>query len=399
MSKLHEQRASVFSQMEQLVTAAGERTWSADEQTKYAALETEFRSLSNQIEAEARFAAMSKPVGPTVVTSGPADSEERAVAHSEAFRVYLARGEGALTPEQRSLLLGSESRTMSTTTGSEGGYTVPETVRNTLIETLKAYGGVRAVAEVITTDNGQNINLPGNDDTGNVGEIIAQNAEVGDEDFDFTNVVLGAHIFSSKAVRIPRALLEDNGVNLEPYVGRKLGERIGRKQSTEFLNGAGGGSAPVGLISGRDTGLDLNTTAAFDYDDLVDLTRKVNVAYRQLPGTGWLMNDVTAAACLKLVDGDGRLIFAPSMQLGTPDRLMGYAVTIDNGMDDDTAGGQPIAFGNFKEGYVVRDVRAVEIMRLAELYARFHQVGFIGFLRSDAAPKNTKAYAVIDRTA
>lgn len=407
-AKLHEDRAGVWSQMEELIKAGAE-TWDADSTTKYENLESEYRSLTTKIEAEERFAALNKPQGPPIPpqTTEDAETEQRNAAYTDAFVSYLRGGEARLSTEQRALLLPVEDRALSSQIGSQGGYLVPEGMRASIIEALKLFGGIRPLAEILPTDQGNDLLWPANDDTANEGEIIAENTTATEQDTAFTAIRLGAHIFSSKYVKVPNSLLQDSAVPLDTYLGRKFGERIGRIQAKKFIHGTGSGE-PQGIVFGRDTAKDVDTTAAVTFDNLQDLIVKVDPAYRQLPGTGFVMNDTVAAAIRKIktgISGDLQTIWQPSMQLGTPDRLLGWPVTIDQAMDADAATGggsgatgKPVLFGNVREAYIIRDVLSVAVARLAELFALLFQTAFIGFARSDAGVKNTAAYACIERT-
>jgi HK97 family phage major capsid protein len=81
-------------------------------------------------------------------------------------------GEDGLSAEEQVAF----RNTMSTTTNSEGGYTVPTEVANNVLDALKAFGGMRAVATVLRTATGQTINYPTSDGTSETGELLAQNA-------------------------------------------------------------------------------------------------------------------------------------------------------------------------------------------------------------------------------
>ena len=55
---------------------------------------------------------------------------------------------------------------MSTTTGSEGGYSVQTEVATRIVDSLKAFGGMRAVAQVIRTAMGNDMSFPTSDGVG-----------------------------------------------------------------------------------------------------------------------------------------------------------------------------------------------------------------------------------------
>ncbi|MGB3795440.1 MAG: phage major capsid protein, partial [Alteraurantiacibacter sp.] len=48
---------------------------------------------------------------------------------------------------------------------------------------------------------------------------------------------------------------------------------------------------------------------------------------------------------------------------GQPDRLLGYPVIEAEDMPDVSAGSVPIAFGNFKAGYIIAERSATQILR------------------------------------
>src|SRR5690606_38338567 len=74
---------------------------------------------------------------------------------AKALRAMLTGGLSALTQEQRTAMASRQNpdirAAMSTTTGSEGGYTVATEFSRTLIEAMKLIGGVRSVATMIQT--------------------------------------------------------------------------------------------------------------------------------------------------------------------------------------------------------------------------------------------------------
>jgi HK97 family phage major capsid protein len=83
------------------------------------------------------------------------------------------------------------------------------------------------------------------------------------------------------------------------------------------------------------------------------------------------------------------------MQAGVPDSLFGYPIEINQDMPAMTTGLKPILFGDFNEGYLIRDVRGFQLLRMDERWADFLQVGFLGFARSDGLVRNAGSYRAI----
>ena len=74
-----------------------------------------------------------------------------------------------------------------------------------------------------------------------------------------------------------------------------------------------------------------------------------------------------------------------------PDLLLGYPYMINNYMPTMAAGNHSVLFGDFFEGYVIRDVQGVALMRLTERYAEYLQVAFLAFARADGTPDQAAA--------
>ena len=60
---------------------------------------------------------------------------------------------------------------------------------------------------------------------------------------------------------------------------------------------------------------------------------------------------------------DGAFIWAPGLAAGQPDTLLGYPVVEAEDMPDIASGTTPIAFGNFKAGYLIAEREETAILR------------------------------------
>jgi HK97 family phage major capsid protein len=131
-------------------------------------------------------------------------------------------------------------------------------------------------------------------------------------------------------------------------------------------------------------------TLTVTYDDLIDLEHSIDPAYRD-DNLRWLMNDATLKVIRKIKDTQGRPIWLPVPTPGFPASINGIPYIIDQGMPVPGANNKSIILGNFRRGYLIRQVQGVQMMRLAERWADFLQVGFFGFSRLDARPIDPNA--------
>mgnify|MGYP000232871350 CR=1 FL=1 len=302
-------------------------------------------------------------------------SVESGVSGLDPAQAQLLRGRGLTADQMR------EMRAQGVATGGAGGYTVPEGFGDRIIESMLAFGGIANIAEILTTSEGNDVPFPANDDTGNVGALLAENTQNSEQDTTFTAVTLGAYMFTSKTVRVSYQLLQDSAFDMNAYLGRKLGERIGRAEAAYFATGTGS-SQPQGAVTGAGTGVTAAADEALVFNDLVNLEHSVDPAYRAM-GSHFAFNDNTLKVLQQAVDGQSRPLWLPGVANAMPASIYGYPYQIDQGIADIGDSLVSVLFGNFKEFYI-RRVREITLLRLVERYADYFQVGFIAFARSDS---------------
>ena len=279
--------------------------------------------------------------------------------------------------------------TMSTTTGSEGGFTVDSQVATSVLDALKAFGGMRQVATVISTSGIGSMSFPTSNGTSEEGEIIAENQTATDADVSFATIGLPVYKFSSKVVAVPIELLQDSNVDIEAFVRARLVTRLGRITNKLFTVGTGSGQ-PNGVVTAVSAGVTAaNSTSqvtAVTYDSLVELQHSIDPAYRESGRVRWMFNDNTLMKLRQVKDDSKRPIFVPGYDQGNPqgapDRLLGAPITINQDMASMAASARSILFGDFS-AYYIRDVMAVEMFRFTDsAYTKKGQVGFLAWMRT-----------------
>lgn len=409
LDRLIEEQNTTWQRMQDIQTLAEteNREWTAEERANWDAAEARLTEVSGDIERLNRMAALDRidRSGVITTTGQPedrrgGDGEEQAQRYAAAFSTYLRGGMDRLTSEQRNMMMDQQVdlRAMGGNTDVGGGFTVPDEFRNIMTETMKAFGGVFGLAEVITTTTGADLNWPTNDDTSNEGEILGENVAAGEQDIQVGGKKLKAYTFSSKQVRLSLQLLQDSAFGLETWVPKKLGERIGRRAARAWTTGTGV-DQPEGIttnaIVGK-TGANGQTTSII-YDDLVDIEHSVDVAYRA--SAQYLMHDLMLKVIRKLKDTQGRPLWQPIPAPGFPATINGFTYNIDNSMPVPAANAKSIAFGDFKAGYLIRQVLDVQTLRLVERYAEYLQVAFLGFSRMDGMINDSSAIRLYQHSA
>lgn len=313
--------------------------------------------------------------------------DESVEGERAALLAFMRGGYEGLNASQREMAAKREREfraTMSTTTPSQGGYTVPRLLAASLIEAMKTYGGMREVSTVISTDTGATLDYSTTDATAEVGEIVAENATVASADPTFGIKTIGSFKYSSKDVTVPFELLQDTSINLEAHINARLAVRIARILNQHLTTGTGTGQ-PEGIVTAATLGKTGATgqTVTIKFDDFVDLEHAVDPAYRQLGKCRYMFHDSTLKAVKKLVDGQQRPLWLPSIAGGAPSTINGYQYTINQDMAVMAANAKSVLFGDFSF-YTLRDVMAVQLFRMTDsAFTRKGQVGFLAFSRHD----------------
>jgi HK97 family phage major capsid protein len=403
---LNEKRAEAAKSMVQLrdLISAEKRAFTAEEKTNFDKASADYDSLTAQIDAIKRADDVAKEmearkeIKAVIVGSAPANAiseKDKELAFRGWIR-YQAKGtirdeerqaiekikfnastkEIAVSLFKRSARSIKELRALSVGTLTAGGYTVPEGFVNALEEALLTYGSMRTVAEIIRTSSGNDLPWPTENDTSNEGVIVSEGGAVtGGADPVFSSVLLKAYKMTSKIIVVSDELLNDSAFDIAEYLGRKVGERIARGQDHKCTTGTGV-AEPTGIVTAA-TSWTTAAVATLVPDDIIKLRYKVKSAYRK--GSVFLMSGAILGIVRMFKDNDDQYLWQPSLVEDQPERLLGYPVIENDYMSDTVATGNVVAvFGQLKK-YKMREVNAIRMKRLVELYAGNDQEGFVGF--------------------
>jgi HK97 family phage major capsid protein len=371
-----------------------------------------------EIESEMRTIDEARKLSAAAGAETPEAPRVDAVAAREAdFSAYLKRG--SISPELRAA---------GEATNSAGGFLVPPGWWQRLQVALKAFGGTAKDYTQLETESGQPMQWATVDPTAVVGTLLAENAQVGTQDYTFGQGTLGAYMYTSNAQLVSIQLANDSAFDIDSFVQARVGESLGRAQAQAAISGSGSG-APLGIVpalgaksstgtsggtiaqtggyltlatggvvknfAGSTTELISNT---LNPTSLMSMIASVDPAYRAL-GAKYYFNDSQLLGLRAQVDSNGRPLV--NLQDGLTEgayitTLYGYEVTVDPNIPNlaaTTAGG-PI-FGHLPSAMVLRTVNQAGLMRLTERYADFLQIGFIGYMRFDIRSNDLRAAVTV----
>lgn len=280
---------------------------------------------------------------------------------------------------------------LSIGTDSEGGYLVPDEYEKKLVEALEDEVFFRSLATVIKTSSGDR-KIPIVTSKGEAA-WIDEGGQFPESDDSFGQTSIGAHKLATM-IKVSDELLNDSVFNIEQYISKEFGRRIGTKEEEAFFIGDGTGK-PIGIFNktgGADVGVTAATTS-ITFDDVMDLYYSLRAPYRNK--ATWLLNDSTVKAIRKLKDGNGNYIWQPSVREGEPDRILNRPYRTSIYVPELAAGNRVMAFGDYSY-YWIADRQGRSFKRLNELFATTGQVGFLASERVDGKLILSEAVKTLD---
>lgn len=379
--ELREKRAKTWSAMETFLDSHRNEkgVLNMEDDVTYSKMERDLDDLTNEIKRLERKdmieAELNKPVS-NPITAKPMTSDKEDEKTGRASNAYkksfwnVMRNKHSNTQILNALQEGTDS---------EGGFLVPDEFEHTLIQSLEEENIFRKLAHVITTSTGDR-KIPVVASKGSA-SWVDEEGTINDSDDAFTQVSIGAYKLGT-LIKVSNELLNDSVFNLEAYISKEFGRRIGTKEEEAFFNGNGVGK-PVGIFNatgGAQTGITTASATEIKADEIIDLFYSLKASYRK--NAVWIVNDATIKAIRKLKDANGNYLWQPALTSGTPDTLLGRPVYTSSYVPTIAAGAKTIAFGDFSY-YWIADRQGRNFKKLSELYAATDQTGFVATQRVD----------------
>lgn len=384
--ELKEKLGGLIDEQMKITTAAGteKRSFTQEEDEKFNKIEADIKLAQKTLEAEVLMEARSKefaaPVNQEKDPKGKTIEEKRE-EYSDAFKLWVVRGQNALDKEQM-ITLGLESRaTQMSKTAAEGGTTVPEGFIPKLEQALLAFGGMVSVARIIKTSTGNDLPYPTVNDTAQSISLIAELGAVSTTATapTFSSVTFNAFKYGTDFLPISRELVEDSSFNILAEVESMFLTRIARGMNT-VLTTANGTSKPNGIVTAATSSGITPLVTSFTRTNIVNLLHTVDPSYR--PNAKFMFNDTTLLALKKLVDGDSRPLYYWDPTGNIPAMIEGYGYVINQAMASPGASAKSVLFGDFSK-YIIRMVNDIRMVRTEELYRTTDAIGIGAFIRFD----------------
>ncbi len=255
----------------------------------------------------------------------------------------------------------------------DGGYVVPTEMEGTIDRVLGTVSALRSLANIrqIGTKTYTKLVNMGGAGSGWVGEEESR-TETGTptlKELEFNVMEIYAEPNATQT------MLDDAMIDVESWLADEVATTFAEQEGAAFITG-NGVKRPRGLLTYNTVANDsyawgsigfvaTGAAAAFASSDpgdaFVDTYYALKSGYRA-NGT-WLTSDAVMGAIRKFKDGNGNYLWAPPTAPEAPSTILGKPVVTDDNMPALAANAFPVAFGDFRRGYLVVDRVGIRVLR------------------------------------
>lgn len=304
---------------------------------------------------------------------------------AKALNQYLRKG--TESPELKALSVDSDA---------DGGFLVTPQMSAEIVKHIFETSPMRQYASVqsISTDSYEILQ-----DLDEAGAEMVE--ELGTRNVTGTpqikKIVISVHEMSARPLASQK-ILDDAAVNVESWLGEKVGDKFARKENTNFVAGNGVGMARgiLNYASGDGFNLVEQMTGAASLvispDDLIDLEFMLKGDYRK-NGVFFAARQ-TIKAFRKFKDSQNRYLWEPGINGKMAPTLLGYEIAEMADMQaNGVAGNLAVAFGDWKAAYQIVDRIGIRVIR--DIYTQKPNVEFYTTKRTGGAVKNFEALKLL----
>lgn len=251
----------------------------------------------------------------------------------------------------------------------DGGYLVPPDMTGRIVTRVFETSPIRQIANVQRISGTELKGVVDRDEAGAIQWGSETTAPT-----DSTTPQIGEWSIPVNEGRVmPKAtqqILEDAAIDIEAWLARKVADKIARGENDSFVNGSGIGrprgfctyttaatadsSRTWGQLEHVKTGANGDFASSAPADAIFDLIGAFNPRY--LNNARFVTRREVITKIRKFKGATtGDYLWQPGLQMGTPDRILGYPVTLAQDMPTLGTGSLSLAFGDFAEGYQIVD--------------------------------------------
>lgn len=295
----------------------------------------------------------------------------------QAFKSWMTTGEknqGLITPDSSFEKIKDGKAAWNVTTGSSGGFLVPDPLYNQIIAKRNLGSWVRQMPVQSFQTPSDHLLVPRESTSHTNFVLTAEAATYNEDEGTVTQKDLILYKYT-KSTKVNEEFLSYQGTNWESWFSTAMGRAVATTENTIYTTGTGT-AEPEGVVTGATVA---NTTATTDVilgSELSALCGFLGAGYAVAPECGFLMNNKTKWYIRGITSSAGGFLYqqTPDGNMGQ-DNLLGFKVVVDDDVVTyTTASSKCVVFGNYNY-YGVVEKPGMIIQRNPYLYMATGQIG------------------------
>jgi len=261
-----------------------------------------------------------------------------------------------------------------TSTGSAGGFALPEEIESTIARLMVDISPIREIATVRTVSTSDYKELF--DVNGAAFEWVGEGGTRSQTNTPDLAEVVPTMGTASARPRASEESLDDLFFDVEGWLAMSVAEALAAGEGAAFVGG-NGTNRPTGFLAGPTPVTTSDASRAFGTlqcivsaqaaampttpDVFYDMIYALRARYRA--NARWVTSKAVLSSLRKYKDTTNAYLWQPSLSAGQPETFLGYGITEAEDMPAVGAGTFPLAIGDFREGYLIVDRVGLRITR------------------------------------
>lgn len=393
---LIEQRNALLTKMQAI--KLGDK-FGPEERSSFDAMNADLAIVDGDI---TRFQAFEKIEAEQRSAVRPNRAEPGAAIEADSVEKQGKEVRSALTGYMRTGRI--EERAITTlSSGPNGGALIPQAFYGILTDAQKYYGPISTVVGSRKDTSGEPLKIALSNDVTNTFTIQGEATAISEVDPAYQSKTLSVDTVNVGLVQISRQELQDSYFDLDSWIRTKFAVRYARGLEGYITNGNSSNvaslitsayAAVTATGNNGTTGATGTGANSIGYDDIAALHTALDPAY--LSNAKWSFTSKTLGFLLGVKDGFGRPLFIPNPSSGAFDSLLGHQIVLNQALPQIAASAVgTVLFGDFAEGYLLRQVGDLEIVRMDERFAELGLVGFTGWARLGGCSMDAGTHPIV----
>lgn len=322
------------------------------------ALDTKFQELEAGVARRGR--SQENPEG---------DQKSKAAEKKRVFMKALRSGVDSKQIYQAEILDAEEKKTLEglfneykvLQVGSDiaGGYLAPGEYVAEILKDVVEYSPIRSLCKVRTTSR-VSVSFPKRTQTAAASWVSEMGSRTELQNPAFGMETIPTHEMYAMT-KVTKQELEDSIFDLEAFLRTEFAEQFALTEAIAFIAGNAVGK-PEGILVNPDVSYTpVGVAAALAADGLIGMYYDLKDVY--LNNATWILSRPSLKLIRTLKDGIGNYLWAPGIRNeARPAEILGRPYVVAPDMPSVAADAFPVAFGDFKRGYLIVDRLVMEMM-------------------------------------